>query len=254
MQMYRPGRPFSPLRLLVLLAVAVFAVPAAAADLDWIGPAERAQTEGPAQLAQACPRIYRPVCAFTGGQWRTYSNSCEARRRGARLIRQGACRATQPCSNAYRPVCGIYRGRRVTYRNICVGRRAGAANFRAGQCRPRHTCHQRGTSRRFQHIQGRSWPRACGGTPPPRTCHQRNTSRRYPHVRGRSWHPACRSTGGGGGGGRGGNGGGGVKPKPQAGAPCTGKDRHGITFQGRFSVDRNGIATCLGDSSRRPRP
>jgi hypothetical protein len=274
MQLHRTRHPFSPLRLLTILAVAVFAVPAAAADLDWIGPAGRAQADSPAQLAQACPRIYRPVCAFVRGRWQTLSNSCVARRAGARLIRQGACRANnrqvccvrgnrrfftdrRSCRRARgriaadrycrvnRRVC-CQRGRRNFYTNSRQCRRAGGRVVSDRRCRaPQRTCHQRRTSRRFTHIRGRSWPRACRTAPPRRTCHQRGTSRRFQHIRGRSWPRACSAAGG-------------ARPKPKpkqrAGAPCTGKGRHGVTFRGRIFIGPNGIPTCMGDSSGNPRP
>jgi hypothetical protein len=239
MQLHRARHPFSLLRLLTILAVAVFAVPAAAADLDWIGPGGPAQADSPAQLAQACPRIYRPVCAFVRGRWQTLSNSCVARRAGARLIRQGACRVDN------RRVC-CQRGRRDFFTDRRQCRRLGGHVVSDRRCRaPQRTCHQRGTSRRFQHIRGRSWPRACQTGPQPRTCHQRGTSRRFQHIRGRSWPRACSAAGG-------------ARPKPKpkqrAGAPCTGKGRHGVTFRGRIFIGPNGIPTCMGDSSGNPRP
>ncbi len=270
MQLHRARHPFSLLRLLTILAVAVFAVPAAAADLDWIGPGGPAQADSPAQLAQACPRIYRPVCAFVRGRWQTLSNSCVARRAGARLIRQGACRVDN------RRVC-CQRGRRDFFTDRRQCRRLGGHVVSDRRCRaPQRTCHQRGTSRRFQHIRGRSWPRACQTGPQPRTCHQRGTSRRFQHIRGRSWPRACQtrpqprtchqrgtsrrfqhirgrswpracSTVGN-------NGGGSGRPKPRAGAPCTGKGKYGITFRGRIFIGPNGIPTCMGDSSGSPRP
>jgi len=265
------------IRLLALLAVAFVAAPAAAGDLDRTGPAERAQSDVPGQLAQACPRIYRPVCAFTPGGWRTYGNSCLARNAGARLIRQGACRASdngriccqrgrreffssrRECRRAggrivpdrfcrrlecgdRRPVCGWWRGQRRNFANICELRRSGGRFIRYGRCQAQQTCHQAGTSRRYPHVQGRSWHPACRAAPAPRTCHQRGTSRNIPHIRGRSWDPACSGAGGG------------APQRPQAGSPCTTKDRHNITVQGRIFIDKNGFPVCMSDSSGRPRP
>jgi hypothetical protein len=256
MQTIRSCRSISWTGLFALLAFAVLAAPAAAGEPASTSPAGGGQTGGPAQLAQACPRIYRPVCAFTRGGWRTYSNSCVARNAGARLIRQGACRAADnrrvccqrgrreflstPLScrrsggrivperfcrrrgcNDRRPVCGRWRGRRYDFANICELRQRGGRFIHYGRCRaappPQRTCHQRGTSRRFTHIRGRSWPAACSGA-----------------------------------GGRGNRTGGGVHPRPKAraGDPCTGKARHGITFQGRIVIDRTGIASCMPNSGR----
>lgn len=233
MQTHPSRRSVWFLRLLALLAAAVVAGPAAAGEQDRVGATGGARADGPDQLAQACPRIYRPVCAFTGGRWRTYNNACLARRRGARLIRQGACRAADT-----RRIC-CQRGRRAFFSTRRSCRRAGGRIVAQRFCRaPQRTCHQRRTSRRFAHIRGRSWHRACRAGQPQRTCHQRGTSRRFAHIRGRSWHRAC--------------GGAGVrpKPKPRAGTPCTGKDRHGVTFRGRTVVDRHGIATCMSNIPR----
>lgn len=75
-----------------LLAYAVFANTAVAGDRAPADAIRPAQARSSTQLAQACSRIYRPVCAFADGRWLTFSNSCVARSRGVLLIRQGACR------------------------------------------------------------------------------------------------------------------------------------------------------------------
>lgn len=43
-----------------------------------------------------CTQEYRPVCGIRGGERRTYSNACVARRAGARIIAQGRCRGVNP--------------------------------------------------------------------------------------------------------------------------------------------------------------
>ncbi|MDH3232848.1 MAG: hypothetical protein OEQ29_04935 [Alphaproteobacteria bacterium] len=187
----------------------------------------------------------RPVCGTWRGRRVNFRNFCFARRARATDIRAGRC--SSGACNDTRPVCGWWRGRRYNFANICQLRRRNARFIQYGRCRaqPPRTCHQRATSRRYPHIQGRSWHPACRTPPPPRTCHQRSTSQRYPHIQGRSWNPACRATDGGGGGGG--------ATKPKAGSPCTGRDQNGIAFQGRIFIDNNGFPVCMGDSSGQPR-
>jgi hypothetical protein len=46
-----------------------------------------------AQRDVVCPQVHRPVCAVTrAGRARTYSNSCHARRSGARILYRGECK------------------------------------------------------------------------------------------------------------------------------------------------------------------
>ena len=116
----------------------------------------------------------RPVCGTWRGRRVTFRNVCYARRSNATNLRSGRCQAAG--CNDNRPVCGTWRGRRYNFANICQARRRRATNIRWGRCQPVRTCHQRGTSRRFPHLQGRSWHPACRA--PVRTCHRSATSRR----------------------------------------------------------------------------
>lgn len=55
--------------------------------------AELRACRGPGPRPGFCTREYRPVCGVRGGDRATYSNACEARRAGARIVAQGPCRS-----------------------------------------------------------------------------------------------------------------------------------------------------------------
>lgn len=190
--------------MLAAFCLAVLALLSVPADAGNGEPASQ-------QLAQRyCNNRYNPVCGTWRGRRRTFSNFCRARRAGAFNLRRGRCRAAA-CNTLDRPVCGYAGGRWRTFRNACWARRAHANTVRAGVCRrPVRTCHQRATSRRYRHIAGRSWSRACrvggSGSAPP--------------------------SGGG-------------APAKKAGDRCTGKDGQGIPFNGRLVAGQRGGLNCI---------
>ena len=93
---------------------------------------------------QFCTREYDPVCARDGRERRTFSNACEARSEGYRVLYEGQCRRADPgpggggdeprfCTREYRPVCGA-NGRQIrTFGNACE---ADAAGYRIIRQRP----------------------------------------------------------------------------------------------------------------------
>ena len=104
-----------------------------------------------------CTREYAPVCAVRGGDRETFSNACEARNAGYRVIRDGQCRrgpggpggpgpgypppgpppgpGGMACTMQYDPVCAR-RGPNVrTFGNACEAGRSGYQVMSRGECR-----------------------------------------------------------------------------------------------------------------------
>ncbi len=102
-----------------------------------------------------CPSTHQPVCASVGGgQIRTYSNDCLARRANARIVYNGACQNTRsgranrsgrplppqnrvPCSRRYKPVCAHTRAGYRTFVNACRARQYRGRIVHFGRCRRR---------------------------------------------------------------------------------------------------------------------
>lgn len=90
-----------------------------------------------------CTMEYAPVCGERGNRTRTFSNSCQARADGFRVVHRGECRRDdrpparppQACTFEYDPVCGE-RGRRMqTFPNACQARAEGFQVIGRGECR-----------------------------------------------------------------------------------------------------------------------
>lgn len=99
----------------------------------------RSRPPAPAPDVRACTREYDPVCGERRGRRQTFSNACEARNDGFRVVARGECRREpQPermCTMEYAPVCAESGGRTRTFSNAC---QAGNADFRVirpGECR-----------------------------------------------------------------------------------------------------------------------
>lgn len=116
---------------------------------------------------QMCTLEYAPVCGVRNKSERTFSNSCQARAEGYRIVNNGQCRSSQSrpphmqqpnrpgrpggnwngnsgnnsnrpqaaCTREYAPVCAKNRGRSQTFANSCVARSAGFNNMSNGACR-----------------------------------------------------------------------------------------------------------------------
>jgi len=70
-----------------------------------------------------------PVC---GADALTYSNACQAERRGVRIDYAGVCdEQGKNCPREFAPVCGIDG---VTYENECQIENAGITKAYAGAC------------------------------------------------------------------------------------------------------------------------
>ncbi len=108
-------------------------------------------TEPPPPPPRACTREYAPVCAERGNQTRTFSNACEARSGGFRVVSRGECRrepvvrppVTEPrppsrpqvgCSREIAPVCARRDGRLRTFGNACMARADGFRVVSEGRC------------------------------------------------------------------------------------------------------------------------
>jgi hypothetical protein len=76
-----------------------------------------------------CPSIFVPECGSDGV---TYSNACQAERRGVRIDYAGMCEGQgRNCPRVYAPVCGLDA---VTYDNECQLGNAGVDKAYAGAC------------------------------------------------------------------------------------------------------------------------
>ncbi len=84
------------------------------------------QQSAPDQIG--CIQVYQPVC---GSDQQTYSNSCEAQRRGVSVAHQGRCEDAVICTQRYQPVCGADGN---TYSNRCHAQRAGVTIAAEGAC------------------------------------------------------------------------------------------------------------------------
>ncbi len=115
---------------------------------------------GPSQPPRICPMNYAPVCAQRGSSRQTFSNSCQARAEGYRVISNGRCssrpgpgwggaggmhpphqgnRPGRPgagaCTREFMPVCAQRGNDRRTFPNRCEANRAGYRIMSSGQCR-----------------------------------------------------------------------------------------------------------------------
>ncbi|MGH6763840.1 MAG: Kazal-type serine protease inhibitor domain-containing protein [Phyllobacterium sp.] len=91
--------------------------------------------------------IYAPVCGERAGRVRTFSNSCQARADGFRVVHNGQCRgsvsrpprpggpsAGRACTREFAPVCAR-RGNSVrTFSNACEARNRGYGVVRNRPC------------------------------------------------------------------------------------------------------------------------
>ena len=102
-----------------------------------------------------CTREYAPVCAERGRDRETFSNACEARRAGFRIVRDGECRrpggpgpvfppprpgpGPRPgevaCTMQYDPVCARRGGSVRTFGNACSANAEGYRVMSRGECR-----------------------------------------------------------------------------------------------------------------------
>ena len=114
---------------------------------------------GPSQ-PQICPMNYAPVCAQRGSSRKTFSNSCQARAGGYRVVSNGRCESrpgagwggagsvrpphqsnrpgrpgARACTREYRPVCARRGNDRRSFSNRCEAERAGYRITSGGQCR-----------------------------------------------------------------------------------------------------------------------
>jgi len=136
-------------------AVAAFAVAAFVGACTVVeGPPPPGPGPGfPPPGERFCTREYAPVCAQRRGDRETFSNACEARRAGYRIIRDGECRGSAwpgpgpgpgyppprpgnvACTMQYDPVCAR-RGRDVrTFGNACSADAEGYRVMSRGECR-----------------------------------------------------------------------------------------------------------------------
>ena len=94
----------------------------------------------PAAAEMMCPQIYQPVCGLHRPDGpKTYANSCEADRAGAKTLHDGKCagEGAAPCApDAAAPVCGksVRTGRTKTYDNLCRAEKNGAILTHSGKC------------------------------------------------------------------------------------------------------------------------
>ena len=79
--------------------------------------------------SRPCPTLFIPVC---GSDSMTYSNACQAERKGIRIEYAGVCEDQgRNCPREYSPVCGIDG---VTYDNECQLENAEVIKAYAGAC------------------------------------------------------------------------------------------------------------------------
>ena len=107
---------------------------------------------------QACPRIYRPVCAQNG---RTFPNACEARAAGQVIDHAGACTGREHRPGTVGSSCAGFTGRRCNPGLYCFQtRRQQDMDDGAGVCRDRpQVC-----TRELRPVcgdNGRTYPNPC---------------------------------------------------------------------------------------------
>ncbi|KQY26818.1 Kazal-type serine protease inhibitor domain-containing protein [Rhizobium sp. Root482] len=93
---------------------------------------------------QMCTMEYDPVCGQRGGDRQTFSNACQARADGYRIVGRGECRRERPepdrdrpqvCTREYDPVCARKGRREQTFANACTARADGFQVIGRGECR-----------------------------------------------------------------------------------------------------------------------
>ncbi len=104
------------------------------------GPRPRPEPSFP----QMCTMEYDPVCASDGGRRRTFSNACQARADGYRIVGRGECRPERPdfgddrpqvCTREYAPVCARQGRREQTFSNACMAEAQGFRVVSNRECR-----------------------------------------------------------------------------------------------------------------------
>lgn len=107
---------------------------------------------------QACPRIYRPVCALNG---HTFPNACEARAAGQAIDHPGACTGREARPGAVGSPCAGFTGRRCNPGLYCFQtRQQQDREDGSGVCRAR----PQACTRELRPVcgdNGRTYPNPC---------------------------------------------------------------------------------------------